>query len=216
MSKIEAALRRAAPADAPSVLFDAARDEIRTRLVSINDLSDDACRRIIRRYTAGVGGNFVNWLAAGTVSCRSLEARYATAENAYIEIQDDHPGMLRDFAKLSGAEPETADYRYAQVEARRIQAEVSKMSGVFIISLVGTLENVSLDYIPWLGAISKRLGNDNMRYVDIHGEADIEHATQFHWALEREAALYPEPEPLMKAGADAAVGFIGALLRADA
>jgi len=200
----------------PEIIFNAARAEVREFLVPLDSLGSAQYKRIIGRYTAGVGSNFVNWLAAGTVSSRSLEARYATAENAFIEIRDDHPRMLRDFAKLSGAEPEADDYRYAQSQANRVQAEVSTMSGVFIISLVGTLENVSLDYIPWLGAISKRLGNNNMRYVDIHGEADIEHATQFHWALEREAALYPEPEPLMKAGADAAVGFIGALLRSDA
>jgi len=203
------------PIDAGTI-FAVARANVREALVAPDSLSDDQCRRIIRRYTAGVGSNFVNWLAAGTVSCRSLEARYATAENLLIEIRDDHPGMLRDFAKSSAAEPETEDYRYAQAEARHVQDRVSEMSGVFLIALVGTLENVSLDYIPWLGIISERLGNDNMRYVDIHGEADIEHARQFHWALEMEAALHPKPKPLSQAGADSAVSFIRALFRADA
>jgi hypothetical protein len=200
----------------PATIFASARAKVREALIAPDSLSDDQCRRIIRRYAAGVGNNFVKWLAAGTVSCRSLEARYATAENLHIELRDDHPGMLHDFATSSAAEPETDDYRYAHAEALHVQNHVSEMSGVFLISLVGTLENVSLDYIPWLGILSKRLGNDNMRYVDIHGEADIEHAKQFHWALEREAPLHSEPRPLMQAGADSAVSFIRALLRVDA
>jgi hypothetical protein len=200
----------------PELLFAASRSKVRNMLPSIDALTDEQCRRIIGRYAAGVSGNFVTWLAAGNVCCRALEARYATAENAYIEIRDDHPGMLRDFARMSAAEPTISEYRSAEKEASRIQASVSEMSGLFIVTLVGTLENVSLDYIPWLGLISRQLGNRDMRYVDIHGEADIAHADQFRWAVGREAKLYEDPQRILQNGADAAVDFITALLRPEA
>lgn len=214
MTKIDLSLAADVAGEADAV-FQAARAQIREVLRSPDTLSDDDCRRILRRYAAGIGCNFVIWLAAGAMSCRSFEGRCATSENVYLEIRDDHPGMLRDFARMSAAEPETDDFRYAERHARQVQAEVSKMCGVFIVALVGTLENVSLDYIPWLGAISARLGNSDMRYIETHGEADIDHANQFKWALGKEAAHYDAPEPLIAAGVCAGVGFVSALLRPD-
>jgi len=193
--------------------FCVSRAEIRSALPDSDDLTKDECRQIIRRYAAGVGGNFVTWLAAGVVSCRSIEGRYAASENVHIEIRDNHPAMLRRFAEGSGAVPSADDYRFAELAALPVQTEVSNMSGLFMIALVGTLENISLDYIPWLGAISRRLGNTDMEYVDIHGEADIAHADQFCWALEKEAAQYDAPDAIIAAGSSAAVNFIKSLLQ---
>jgi hypothetical protein len=193
-------------------LFALARARTRCLLTPLDRLSDEDCRTVIARYAGGVAGNFVVWLAAAMACCRSVEARYAATENAFIEIKDDHPGMLREFARLSGAAPGTEDLRYAEAAAAIVQADVSRMSGIFTIALLGTLENISLDYIPWLGLLSKRLGNGQMRYVDIHGDADIEHAEQFRWALARESALHDSPEAEASAGAQAAVDFIGRLI----
>jgi hypothetical protein len=42
-------------------------------------------------------------MAAAAVSVRSLEARFACEENIYVEIAQNHIGMLDEFAAAAGA-----------------------------------------------------------------------------------------------------------------
>jgi len=185
-----------------------ARTEVKAFLPDVNSLSSEDCKRILKRYSAAIAGNFVNWMAATAVACRSVEGRYAAEENVYVEVRDDHSGMLKEFVKNSDARPTQEDYDYVEQFVSGVQIEVSKMSGLFLTTLMGVLENTSADFVPFLSEASKKLGNTNLRYTDVHGEADKEHADQFVWALEHEAKNYENAEQSIKEGVDTTVLFL--------
>ena len=187
--------------------FEQARNEVRLFLPEPESLSLDECRAALRRYTAAVTPNFVKWLCAASLTARSQDARYAASENVYVEIKEDHPGMLRDLARGSDALPERADYESVEPFISEIQREVAVMNGLFLIAFSGCIEHTSLEYVPWIGKISHRLGNTNTRYIDVHGEADISHTEQLTWALNKEAAMHEQPEILIKRACDMTVTF---------
>jgi len=215
MTKMDRISPPASATGASHEVYERAREAVRDFLPDPATLSDDQRRIILRRYAAGVGENFIKWLAAATLCTRSLEARYAAAENALLEIRDDHPGMLRGFVASSGASPEREDYDYVARYLADVQVEVSRMPGLFLTTFLGILEHTSTDYIPWLAELSTPLGNTNFAYADIHGEADILHADQFVWALEKEAAHYDDPDIEIGKANTVALSFLKAILTAD-
>jgi hypothetical protein len=192
--------------------FDVARNAVKAFLPEPDSMSVDECRAALRRYTAAVTPNFVKWLAAASLSARSQDARYAASENVYVEIRDDHPGMLRALARGSGALPETSDYEQVEPFVALVQSQVTKMNGLFLTAMNGCIEHTSLDYVPWIARISERLGNTNMEYVDVHGEADISHAQQLTWALNKEAAMHDDPEPQISGACEVTVAFFRGVL----
>jgi hypothetical protein len=128
-------------------------------------------------------------MGGASISARSVVSKFATDENLWVEIRDDHPSMLRDFAKCTKAEPNAEDFQYTHNEVMKIRNLVSELSGVKNIALMATLENTSASFIPYLAELAKRLGCKNLTYTDIHGEADVEHADQFLEALSDEQNL---------------------------
>jgi hypothetical protein len=193
--------------------FDDARRQVARSLPDPESLSLDECRLAVRRYTAAVTPNFVKWLIAASLSARSQDARYAASENVYVEVRDDHPGMLRALARSSQALPDSADYEAIEPYVAPIQEQVARMNGLFLISLSGCLEHTSLEYVPWIGRAAARLGNTSTEYIDVHGEADIAHAEQFVWALNKEAAMYNDPEPEIKHACEVTIAFLTGVLQ---
>jgi len=192
--------------------FAEAQREIREYLPAESTLTDAERRRILRRYAAAISGNFISWMAAAITCCRSVEGRYAAEENVRVEVAENHPGMLRNFVLGSGAVPAPDDYAYVDCYVTDVQREVSQMSGLFLTCLLGILENTSAEFIPWLAAISKSLGNQDFQYTDVHGLADVGHAEQFRWALEKESALYPNAESEIAQAISIAVKFLKGIL----
>lgn len=60
-------------------------------------LSDVQARDVLQRYTAAIEGNFVAWMGAAVITARSVQGRYAASENLWVEMKNDHAGMLRKF-----------------------------------------------------------------------------------------------------------------------
>ena len=125
----------------------------------------------------------------GTISARSVISKFAVDENLWVEIKDNHPGMLRKFAKNCNAEPNSEDFRYVENEVNAVREIVADLSGIKTITLMATLENTSTAFVPFLAQIGKKLGCKDFTYTDIHGEADIEHADQFLESLTDEQSL---------------------------
>jgi hypothetical protein len=192
--------------------FERAREAVRAALPDPEDLSSDQCRLAIRRYCAAVTPNFIKWLSAASLSARSQDARYAASENAMVEIRDDHPGMLKALARSSHALPDAEDYEAVERYMLPIQSRVALLDGLFLIALDGCIEHTSLEFVPWVGRVAHQLGNTSTEYVDVHGEADIGHAEQFVWALEKEAALYEDPDKTIDEACDATVALINGVL----
>jgi len=161
----------------------------KTFLKPLDGASDDIARKTIKRYTAAIEGNFLAWMGGASISARSVVSKFAADENLWVEIRDDHPSMLRNFAKCAKAEPDAEDFQYVHDEVMKIRNLVGELSGVKNITLMAALENTSASFIPYLAELAKKLGCTDLTYTDVHGEADIEHANQFLEALSDEQKL---------------------------
>lgn len=147
-------------------------------------------------------------MGATVITTRSVQARYASAENLWVEIKDDHAGMLHEFAKMANALPGEKDYTSVELAVSEVRSLVSGMSGLKNLTLMATLESTSAIFIPWLAEIAKRCGSKNFKYTDVHGVADIEHAEQFIWALEYEKMEYESADLEIKNTIDLTKKFL--------
>lgn len=170
--------------------FARATEDIKKSLPSASLLSPEQCRSIIQRYTAAIEGNFVGWMGAAAISARSIEGRFAASENLYVEMKDDHAGMLRDFALSAQAVPSIEHFADVAEQVSSIRKLVAQMSGLKTLTLMAVLENTSGAFIPWLAELAEKCGSSNLKYTDVHGVADMEHAEQFLWAVQCEAVHY--------------------------
>jgi hypothetical protein len=161
-------------------------ERVKESLESVENISIDQARGIIGCYAAAIGPNFVPWMAAAAVSVRSLEARFACEENIYVEIAQNHIGMLDEFAAAAGAVAPSEPTQNASV----VRSEIGKMNGLYNLTVVALLEHTSSVFVPWLAILAKLCGSNNLEYTNIHGVADQKHAEQFLWALEHEATLH--------------------------
>jgi hypothetical protein len=178
--------------------LDQACQEVRSFLPPAT-LDKEGKAKILKKYVAAIEGNFVAWMGAAAICTRSVQGRYAASENLWVEMKDDHAGMLRDFATSARCEPGVEDYQAVSEPVARIRALVARLSGLECLVLMAVLENASGVFIPWLESAAKELGSTNLRYTQVHGEADIAHADQFAWAVTHEMELYENPEKLVEA-----------------
>ena len=176
-------------------IFTQETEAIRKTLDSPFQLSPAHRRKILTGYAAAIGPNFIPWVAAGTISARSLEARYAASENLKEEIGGDHQGMLDRFVASAKAKPTSQDYTRVQPAVTTMRDTVRCMNGLINITLLAYLENTSRAFIPFLAEMAKSRGCKDFEYTTAHGEADVEHAKQFLWALDHERGCgYPNVE----------------------
>lgn len=166
--------------------YDNATSQVATSLKSVETITEDDARKIIQRYTAVFEGNFLSWMSGASITARSVVSRFAADENLWVELKYDHPAMLRNFAVSCNAEPSKEDFKYMHEEIQNTRNMVSELSGLKNICLMGTLENTSAAFIPYMAELGKKLGCTDFTYTDVHGEADIEHANQFLEALSDE------------------------------
>jgi hypothetical protein len=171
--------------------------EVARLLCDIKTITPEGARRIVARYTAAVEGNFVAWMGAAVVTARSLQGRYASAENLFVEIRDDHASMLHAFSATAQALPDKDHFVHIEHDVLAIRAMVSEMSGIKNLALMAALENLSAVFIPYLQSLAVICGSDNIAYTMIHGEADVKHADQFLWALAEECTHHNDPLPMV-------------------
>ncbi len=163
-----------------------------------DSLGKEEKAKILKKYVAAIEGNFVSWMGAAAISARSVQGRYAASENLWVEMKDNHAGMLRDFARSVNCEPGVEDYRAMFGAVTDIRGLVAKLSGLECLVLMAVLENTSGIFIPWLENVAKDLGSTNLYYTQVHGEADINHADQFAWAVTHEMRFYTDPEAVIE------------------
>lgn len=175
------------------------------------DVSDERARLIIRRYVAAIEGNFVSWMGAAAITARSVQGRYAASENLWVEMKDDHAGMLRAFARGAGAEPLAEDHQSMAVAIQSVRTMVGEMSGLRNLALMAVLENTSAAFVPLLETLAVQLGAPDLTYTKVHGEADIAHADQFAWALEHEMPHHEGAEKIVEDTIAASAEFMRAI-----
>lgn len=161
-------------------LFEA-RSRVREFIPS--SVSDEGARNVLARYAAALEGNFIAWMGAAALVAQSVQAKYAASENLWVELKDDHAGMLHWFIASAGVEVAPVHIHDVEDVVAAIRALLVKMSSVETLALMAYLENTSAEFVPFLGKIAQQLGGIDDVYVRVHGEADVLHADQFAWAL---------------------------------
>jgi hypothetical protein len=189
-------------------IFDSAKKEVEGFLPPLEGVDEARGRELIQKYVAAIEGNFVAWMGAAAICARSPQGRFAAEENLWVEMKDDHAGMLRVFAVDAKAEPEAAHYRAVASGVQVIRGLVAEMSGLKTLTLMGVLENTSGVFIPFLDELAKKLGSTNRTYAQIHGEADIAHANQFVWAVQHEMAFHEDSEAKVRDAVSKTLGFL--------
>jgi hypothetical protein len=150
--------------------------------------SDSLCRSIIARYTAAFMGTFQAWVGVTHQFARHERTRCATADNGRCESQEDHIGLLYDFAHHCNALPDPSAYRHIAQHwqyVRNLFRHPAQI-GIFGLSCLATLELASAKFMPVLRAIATQLECQDFKYCDVHGEADSAHADALLDALDDE------------------------------
>lgn len=165
-----------------------ATEEIKNKLPQADRLSLDECRAVIQRYAAAIEGNFIAWMGAAEISARSIEGRFAAGENLFVELKDDHAGMLHEFARSAHSLPQEEHFEAVHSVVDEVRQMVGEMSGIKTLTLMAMLETSSCVFVPWLAQLAKKCGSTNLKYIDVHGEADVAHAERFLLAVDCERA----------------------------
>lgn len=178
--------------------FDFEKQNLAQRLRGYRESLDGSqARDVLAIYAAVIEPNFIPWVAAASVSARSVQARYAASENLYEEVGENHQGMLHRFVADVNCSPSDRHFTYVAKPVQRMREVVSKMNGLTNTTILAYLENTSEVFIPVLAGIAEDLGANDFEYTDKHGVADIEHSKQFLWALGYERKLHRTPDAVI-------------------
>jgi hypothetical protein len=191
------------------VLIEQAKKEVMTYLEQ--DINKERAQHIIARYHAAVLGNFVPWMAAAAVSARSVEARFACEENIFVEMHDDHPGILEVFTRETHANLYGDETEKVKNSVAAMRKTISKMHGIKNVTVCAILEGTSEVFIPYLAKLSKLCESNNQQYTDIHGIADVAHADRFVWALAHESHHHTDAEDAIKVSINETLALLKAI-----
>jgi hypothetical protein len=158
-------------------------------------VSGNARRGIIARYTAVLEGNFIYWMTGAYLSVASTEAHGIIQDNLHEEVRDNHPGMLRKFAIAANAVPTDSDALAVHRDLQNVRLFVAQLSGVKIVLMMAFFEGFITRFMPYLADLAQRQGSAEREYTDVHGVGDIVHTHELFRALEAEMALMPTPLP---------------------
>ncbi len=176
------------------------RGEVLILLPKIEDTPVDKISEIFLTYDALIRPNFIMWLMLNKPNLKSNVAIKACKDNLDCEITDNHPQMLLNFmepiirSNINNAEVTLAVNEKIKNSLRLIskitELSTKSLEGLYIMAI---LENTSVEFIAWMKKASAKLDLTNKRYLDVHGEADIEHADEFINAIEAESKKQKKP-----------------------
>ena len=168
--------------------------EIEDLLASLPDpaqLSAEARRGLIARYTAVLEGNFIYWMTGAFLSARSDEARAKILENLLEEVRDSHPNMLRRFAMAANAAPSEQDAQAVYQNLTNVRLFIGRLSAVPIVVTMAFFEGFIQRFMGYLAELAQRQGSTEMEYTDVHGVCDVTHTEELYRALDAELTLAP-------------------------
>lgn len=136
---------------------------------------------ILRRY-------FLLWLALAMVRSETEVARQAARRNLLCELSEDHDALLLGFAtQIPDLGQDTPDdlVWLADDKAKSVTHGCHGVrSGAQTV--IALLENLSVDFIPWMTEAAQRLNFTDLSYLEKHGRADVAHAAEFVTAVDAE------------------------------
>jgi len=168
---------------------DRVADDILASLARPEQLSADARRGIIARYSAVLEGNFIYWMTGAYLSVGSEEARSIILDNLLEEVRDCHPGMLRRFAMAAEAVPTDSDALAVYQELLNVRLFVGRLPRVAVVVMMAFFEGFIQRFMPYLADLAAMQGSQEMEYTDVHGVVDIAHTQGLFEAFSEETAL---------------------------
>jgi hypothetical protein len=158
-------------------------------LVPQSELNLQKTKTILSRYKYVFEGNFITWMVSSFLFAQSLEAKQNSFENIWVEVIQNHPGLLHDFANPASINIET---QLLDISISKIRNQISQQQSVYSITLMALLESSSAIFVPYLERLVISLGSKDLQYSQIHGVADIKHADQFVESLNAEKAYFTD------------------------
>jgi Iron-containing redox enzyme len=166
-------------------------DDLIISLPDPKQLTSDARRGIIARYSAVLEGNFIYWMTAAFIAIKSEEARPILIENLYEEVRDAHPAMLRRFVRAAHAFPTDLDALAIEEDLTNVRVFLGGLSGVQSVVTMAFFEGFIQRFMGYLAELARAQGSADMEYTDVHGVCDIAHTDGLFRALSLESAVNP-------------------------
>ena len=201
----------AAPMTAPiQAHIEQTIEDLLASLPDATQLTANARRGILARYTAVLEGNFIYWMTGAYLAVGTDAARDKIIDNLREEVRDSHPHMLRRFAIAAGAMPTDGDAQDIYRHLTDVRLFIGRLQPVPIVVTMAFFEGFIQRFMPYLADLAKQQGSTEMEYTDVHGVCDVTHTQELFNALEAEMALAgPVPVDEMFEG----VGILRALLQ---
>ena len=171
--------------------MDRAINDLLASLPDPGELSAEARRGIIARYTAVLEGNFIYWMTGAYISVGSDEARAKIMDNLREEVRDCHPGMMRRFAIAANAIPTDTDAQGVYRSLMDVRMFIGRLSPVPIVVTMAFFEGFIQRFMAYLADLAQRQGSAEMEYTDVHGVCDVAHTQGLFRALAAEMELDP-------------------------
>jgi hypothetical protein len=141
-------------------------------------------RTFIARHTAATEANFQAWLGATAACVRTPLAKQVTRRQLREEMMANHASLLRSFAVAAGAEPSARHYRDVFRPIDALRTVIAKMNGVRSLIIMTLLEGIyAASVMPCLASFARDLKSPDLRYTDVHCEADDLHMRDLVRAL---------------------------------
>lgn len=166
----------------------------RVRGVLPDPAKEDGLEHIFRTYEGVFAPNFIVWMSRVHRLCGNPTARAALWGNLRCELENDHPGML--FWMCRDVDTEYDHCHRTEPFARAIDDRCYDLLDG--LSILAALETTSRVFIAWMKEAAPTLGLSDTKYLDVHGEADDEHADSLVKAYEAESAgTRHDPDPAL-------------------
>ena len=150
------------------------------------ELTTEQAKGIVGTYRLAIEPNFIPWMKLAERTVDNGKARELIAQNIRDEIKDNHPLMLRQFAKNCGVHINDDDYDRALEPVVNMWRLFAEDSSIMNLAVAATLENTSLVFVPYLAELGKKLGCQDFQYTEKHGQADVKHADELAEGLVEE------------------------------
>jgi hypothetical protein len=182
-----------AQTDSIKAYLDHVTDNLLASLPVAGQLSANARRGIIARYSAVLEGNFIYWMTGAYIAAKSDVARAIIMDNLLEEVRDSHPLMLRKFTMAAKAQPTDADALVVNPNLSGVRLFIGRLSAAPILATMALFESFIQRFMPYLEELAQRQGSTEAEYTQVHGVCDIAHSEGLFRALEAEMVIASDP-----------------------
>jgi hypothetical protein len=154
--------------------------DIRGAIAQLRQRKQEHVMKVFERYISVFHPHFIVWLYGMQSSCITADGKYAAADNAHLELKDDHQMMLFEFMKQLNVEPNIQTYKQLLPQIKGVNRVmhfgVKNRKGAGPSMVIYLLEKSSEVFIPWMDEIAQRHHVKNRVYTETHGIAYLKHS----------------------------------------